>query len=507
MVKIYPLLMLFLSICLSVCAEQADEDSLTTVVESHDSIVVDMMCDDSLRSVVRRPWLAAAECVGLHAALLSVDRFIIDGDYAHVTMSTVSRNIKMRHWWYDVDEFYTNCIHHPYHGSLYYNAARSNGMGIGASALYATGGSLLWELMGENELPSVNDMLATPAGGVAIGEVLHQFSRRLLSRPSYGVERVGREIAAALVNPAQAVTRMLTGEMFRRKSYCDYEKIADGDTLTVLVSGGWRRLTSNVTVDGLGRHTALTLPYLSLHAERGMICDSRRTRPYDWFTTDFTLTGGKGQQVINEARVVAQLYGIPIAHGKRQALTVGIYQHFGYYASSREGNNLPGDFVPAPYELCEAASAGLGMAYCWQHTSRLRTEQAVWVNGVALGGITSDYPNDIDNRDYHFGSGFNVKLHGGVFYSNRFMMIVDAENHHLYTRLDCGDVPSLRSYAQGHRGSANVWHVRSGLYLRLWQGLGISATAIYHHRSTHYTYKPYRSAHAWDIRAGIACWL
>lgn len=66
--------------------------------------------------------------------------------------------------------FNTNLFAHPYHGNLYFNAARTNGMNFWQSYPFALGGSLMWEFLGENTPPSINDLLATSIGGTAIGE-------------------------------------------------------------------------------------------------------------------------------------------------------------------------------------------------------------------------------------------------------------------------------------------------------------------------------------------------
>ena len=61
----------------------------------------------------------------------------------------------------DNDQFSTNLFAHPYHGNLYFNAARSNGLTFWESAPYAFAGSLMWEIAAEVEPPAINDLMAT----------------------------------------------------------------------------------------------------------------------------------------------------------------------------------------------------------------------------------------------------------------------------------------------------------------------------------------------------------
>lgn len=97
------------------------------------------------------------------------DRYAIKGDFAFFDINTMKANLKKGFVW-DNDQMGTNLFMHPYHGSLYYNTARSNGYNYWQSGVFALGGSAMWELFMENEYPSANDIIATPVGGMALGE-------------------------------------------------------------------------------------------------------------------------------------------------------------------------------------------------------------------------------------------------------------------------------------------------------------------------------------------------
>ncbi|HOO21971.1 MAG TPA: DUF3943 domain-containing protein, partial [Kiritimatiellia bacterium] len=70
---------------------------------------------------------------------------------------------------------------------------RTNGMSFGWSAAGALGGSLMWELFMETEPPSINDVLATTAGGIALGEITFRISSSLVNNHARGLERVTGE--------------------------------------------------------------------------------------------------------------------------------------------------------------------------------------------------------------------------------------------------------------------------------------------------------------------------
>lgn len=108
-----------------------------------------------------------------------------NGHYARISFSTIKENFKHGFEW-DDDHLGTNMFAHPYNGSLFYNAGRSNGFNFWQSELFAIGGSAMWEMFMECEYPSTNDIIATPVGGAAIGEVLYRTSDLVLDDRSKG---------------------------------------------------------------------------------------------------------------------------------------------------------------------------------------------------------------------------------------------------------------------------------------------------------------------------------
>lgn len=105
------------------------------------------------------------------------------------------------HFRFDDNEFAMNNVAHPVAGAMYYGLARSNGFGPLGSALFSVAGSTFWEVVVElREVASLNDLVATPATGIALGEALHQhqdFFRR--SRPGFGNGLVRGVLGAPLV--------------------------------------------------------------------------------------------------------------------------------------------------------------------------------------------------------------------------------------------------------------------------------------------------------------------
>jgi hypothetical protein len=97
---------------------------------------------------------------------------------------------------------------HAWSGAMYYNWARSNRLGVFASFLFSSGGSLIWEYIAEwREISSINDHIFTWSGGPAIGEPLYQIADHFRSRPG-----LANRIACLLVDPLLAINDLIDGK-------------------------------------------------------------------------------------------------------------------------------------------------------------------------------------------------------------------------------------------------------------------------------------------------------
>lgn len=87
---------------------------------------------------------------------------------------------------FDEDSWYINYLAHPYQGSLYYNAYRSQGAKFWQASLFCIGHSMMWEYLYEAgfEQPSIQDMIVTPIAGSLLGELFH-FSTLRMSRNGF----------------------------------------------------------------------------------------------------------------------------------------------------------------------------------------------------------------------------------------------------------------------------------------------------------------------------------
>lgn len=110
---------------------------------------------------------------------------------------------------YDNNSFAINWVFHPASGSAMYGLPRANGMSVPAAYAYAFLTSFTWEWMLEfRERFSINDQIATPTAGMALGEFLVKTARYLNSMPR---PNVGRRILAWTAGLPVAMHRAMDG--------------------------------------------------------------------------------------------------------------------------------------------------------------------------------------------------------------------------------------------------------------------------------------------------------
>ena len=465
--------------------------------------------DSTMALPVRKHyWQAAAEVTGINAAVQLFDRYAIKSDFAQTTLRTLKRNFTDGMVW-DNDFFITNLFAHPYHGNLYYNAARTNGLTFWESAPYALGGSLMWEFLGETEPPAINDVIATTMGGMAIGEMTHRLSRTILDDRDRGFRRFLREAAAAIGNPIQGLHRIISGDAWRIRSnhyrYHDFKAVP----IDVSLSLGWRYLADDGAL-----FRGVHAPYLNMILMYGTPVDGEHHyTPYDFFDVDLTMGMGGGQPLVNSLQIVGRLWSTPILSQKDMAGEFGIYQHFNYYDATpiEDGSEL------TPYRISEAAAIGPGFILSLPHTSVLsKLEQRVFLSGILLGGTKSDYYNVIE-RDYNMGSGFSIKSKTQLDFGRYGRIVLNAKYFRLYTWKGYEN-KDLQAYAdgtkdlhylnvQGDRSNAALFVINPVMEMHLARQWSITLSGYYYSRRTFYKYYDKVRANTFETKLGLTCRL
>ena len=456
----------------------------------------------------KRYWQAAAEATGINVGVQLFDRYALNSDFAQTTLNSLKRNFTDGMVW-DNDFFITNLFAHPYHGNLYFNAARSNGLSFWESAPYALGGSLMWEFLGETEPPAINDVIATTCGGIAIGEMTHRLSRTVLDDRDRGGIRFLREAAATIINPIQGLHRIFSGDAWRVRSdhyrYHDFSKIPVDMSFSV----GWRYLADNGAL-----FRGIHAPYVNITLMYGTPVDGERhTTPYDFFDLEMNAAFGGGQPFVNTLNIVGRLWSMSILDKKDMAGEFGIYQHFNYYDAKpiKDGSEL------TPYRISEAAGFGPGFILSLPQTGAMtKLEQRIFTSGILLGGTKSDYFNVIE-RDYNMGSGFSVKSKTQIEFGKFGRFMLNAKYFRIYTWKGYED-KDLQAFAdgtkdlhylnvQGDRSNAMLLVVNPVMEIHLAKQWSVTLSGAYYSRRTFYKYHDMVKADTFETKLGLTCRL
>ena len=427
---------------------------------------------------------SVASVLGVNTTIWSFNRFVMKEDFAYINQHTVRENFRHGFMW-DNDNLDTNMFFHPYHGNLYFNAARSNGYGFWQSGLFALGGSGLWELFMENEYPSTNDIIATPIGGMALGETLYRTSDLILDDRTTGRERLGREIASFFVSPMRGLTRIISGDAWRHRSTSGRQfGIPD---ICVAFSVGARALEfkDDILDGGMGIASEIDIEY-------GDRFNTEHEKPYDFFSMGVGLNLQKSQPVLGQVNLVGRLLNRGIVEKSDMILNAGVYQYFDFYDS-----NVISDVSPVvPYKIAIPASVGGGLQFQKQKIGNWDLSASLHGNGILMGAVLSDHYR-LANRNYNIASGFGTKSQLAALYKeSKFSVSLSHEFYRFFTwdgydkNVDWASVDPKTLDAQGDESQSSVHVSELRLDYRLMKRMYLTGSFMHFHRDTNYRYYP-----------------
>lgn len=452
-------------------------------------------------TVKARPWAAAAYSMAINGFVWSFDRFVSQSEFSRINIKTIRSNIKTGFVW-DSDRLATNYLGHPYNGGLYFTAARSCGLGFWQSVPVATAGSLIWEVFAEREPAGLNDLIATPLAGAAFGEVFHRTSMALTGGTSTGAERVGRELSAALINPAGFVNRLITGQLWKasRSNFHDSWQFPIHISLTLM-----DRYLSDYKDRLSGSH----YPSIQLQIEYGDAFDLTQNKPYDYFRSDVTMYLGNGvrQPTFESVSISGRLWGCEADLSVKNAESAfGIWQQYDFYhnRSAKSGSQNP------LFNLNETVAAGPGLMY---RTNGRKTTYSgsLFADLIALGAVEN--PNIfIIERHYNMGSGFALKSFQVIDFCHRVSLSLQAKLFYLKTfgnytgreKVEKGLLDPLYTNTQGDRGHSLAHILSSMVQVKVTESWGITIQATRAVRSSRYKSFPDNKAFVSELRLGVS---
>jgi hypothetical protein len=366
---------------------------------------------------------AAIQTIGINMGVWVFDRYIMNEPWANISFNTIKQNFKNGFVW-DNDQFSTNLLGHPYHGGLYFNAARVNGMNFWQSEVYSATGSLMWEFMCENEPPSINDFIATTIGGMALGEITFRLSDLLINN-NYNLTRFQREMLIMLTSPMRGLNRLFNGEAWKPLKF--NQSTTTDPLFRFYMETGYKTMTSsmNARFDNKfdnGMFLAMNLSY-------GNIFSIENEKPFDAFMAATEFNFLSKQPFISDIHVIGHLWGKDIGlKNEKSDLYWGFFQHFDYYNS----NTINDTERNALFRISQAAAFGPGGQFIYRLSKKSTFVASSYINAILLGGSITDYYK-IDNRDYNMGNGFNFKWKIRFLLGEKMYFSASVDDYHIFT--------------------------------------------------------------------------
>ena len=340
---------------------------------------------------------AVGEVVLVNLLVWSFNEYIRGADFTQVSP---------RSWWenisggftYDDNHFTTNMFAHPFHGSLYYSAGRSNGFNYYESLGFSLFGSAMWECCGETHPPAGHDWIATGVGGAAVGESLYRLAGTVLDNTATGSERTWREIGAFALNPVRGVNRLLTGRSGRVMPNPEQPE----DRIPNIMSN---RLSAGIRVIGEGESLSDSSEAHGLFQVEFKFGDefsSQRRKPFDIFDLGLQLNFGD-KKMLGRLSIRGNLFTTDLKKGGNTQHVFAVEQEFQYM------NNNAFEFGGQMFD------ASLHSRFSLSDDWTIRTQlDAIF---MLLGAVNSEWAflaNDIPNRErfreYDFGPGVGGRL-------------------------------------------------------------------------------------------------
>ena len=327
--------------------------------------------------------LAASELVLSNVVVWGYDYLVLRASYADINLQSWRNNLTNGFQW-DRSAFFTNQVLHPYQGNLYFNSARTNGFTFWESVPFAVSGSLMWELFGEKEQPSYNDLITTSFGGVALGEGGYRLASLMIYDNTPGYKGVLKKIFATLFNPVLTVNKLVYGDEAKPP-----KKLLRAHYELSILSGMTR------TKDEYQLLGTSPYPFFGARVKYGdPFDDHEEYEPYDYFTFSAFVD-------VNTSNPTWDIFGYAMLYGRKLYIgdedrgVIGFYQHFDYLEN----------FV---YKFA-ANGAGVGIQLHYPFLERRTVEFMLHFYGIALGGVDSRFSRASSGREYSLGPGAGMK--------------------------------------------------------------------------------------------------
>lgn len=374
-----------------------DNNSLPSGLSLNQSTTIE---DSSMitQKVEKNYWLPAVEIIGLNFSIWAYHRYLSGENWSNINWETIKNNFKNGFEW-DYDGYLVNQFWHPYHGSNYYNAARSNGLGFWESAPYAFFGSLTWEYFMETEPPSYSDIVNTPVTGIILGEISFRVSNLIIDESTVGFERFLRELSSTVIDPMQGFNRLIRGDMWKDGAPNKRSKF------NVMVSSGVHNVFFSSKMNNSRSYFALgaDLNYGNVFSV------AHHRKPFDYFSLHTEVNIGQGDNIVG---ILASgvLWDDKIKLFENSKNIIGVYKEIDI-------------LINTVYKLSATSVTGQ-IINTIPISSKISMQNYFGISAILMGGTNSQYSSEY-GKDYNIGPGASAKIGAafefktiGALYSN-----------------------------------------------------------------------------------------
>jgi hypothetical protein len=406
----------------------------------------------------KRFWPAFGELMIVQAIPSAINQILRNAEWADISPQTWATNLE-NPWQWDNNKFLNNQFSHPYHGNLYFNAARTNGYNFWESVPWAFGGSLMWEEFGEAWAPAPNDWYNTSLGGITLGEMFCRLGNLVLDNTAKGSARTWREIGATLLNPVGGFNRLTRGQM---NDIAANPPDWRPSKIWGSIDAGFRTSSgSSSTSPGENSRDQGVFDFDLAYGDDMM--DLGKS-PFSAFRVSAELsTNAAPKRAFSQLTAVGNLAAKTLSRSKTALHQLAVYMTYEYVST------------PA----IEFGGQGFmgGLVSLLGDPTRFRIETELLAMAMPIAALQSDYFLTIEGRDYDYGMGFGAYARARALWGRTAQLT--ARGRYLWT-------PILSGFNGDHYQAVGYFEGR--LYAR--QRFGIGASATLYHRSSNYDFNP-----------------
>jgi len=415
---------------------------------------------------------AAAEALGINWFASAFNEYHRNANFNQISPRSWGENLE-HGFTFDDNEFRTNQYIHPFNGAAYFNSGRSNGLGYWTSSGYALAGAFFWECCGETHPMSLNDVVSTGIGGIALGEMQYRLSSEILNNQSRGKSRFFRELGAMLVDPVRGFNRIVSGRWGAAhdnpKEAIDWRP--PGSTGLLMIGG--RTIGQGESI------SENTKSYFNVGFDHayGNPFDNSRRKPFDYM--DVAVQFSAGEKVpLNVVRINGDLFEKPLGDAAAPNHVLAIFQRFDYM------NNTAFEF----------GGQSLGAALYSRYRLSDKYGLGTRLDGLAmiLGAVNSEYAKIADVpdrerlREYDYGPGLGAGAQ--VALDRKGRPLLSLMYRFQWISVSNGSVFSKGESSQGSDANHYIQAAIARLVVPVYRSIGVGADGGVFLRKSRYSF-------------------